>query len=267
MRKALAFSLTELLVVLAILSVLAGFLFPTIENGIGIGRAAACATNLRQIGMATISYTEQNKGCIPYYSTRGKTEPDGYPAYFMLIKNGDLPAAISTVAGIKYWTSSLLLCPAALAPIPTWPGNTPDDCWETAFSRNNLSGTVAVNYPASPRGSTSANNHVGELRCTIFQYGVNGKDGGAGPFTCDLAFATNAVVPMTRIGRIISPASCWLAGDAYESILTKPVYRHGLQAEFISFDGHLDELATNEINYIYYGADFRVGDTRQSCAP
>ena len=262
-----AFSLVELMIVLAIVSVLAAFLLPTIERGLSSARAAGCANNLRQVAMATLSYAMQYAGCIPYYNTRGKTEPDGYPAFFMLIRNGDLDAAYRKISGVTYLESKLLLCPSGLEAIPTWPGEVPAMYWETAISRNGLAGKVALNYPASPRAEGTANANNGAIRRTITQYGVNGLEANAAPFTCDLIFSTNALVPMTRLSKIRNPSQCWLAGDAYESILTKPVYRHERDAVMIYFDSRVESLPAADIDYYYYGADFRVGDARQRVGP
>lgn len=51
-----AFTLVELLVVVAILSLLAALLFPVFDRAREKGRQAACLSNLRQIGMAFAMY-------------------------------------------------------------------------------------------------------------------------------------------------------------------------------------------------------------------
>ncbi len=58
------FTLVELLVVMAIMSILAGLLLPALSNTIESAREMACKSNLRQVGVATIIYAEDNHGWL-----------------------------------------------------------------------------------------------------------------------------------------------------------------------------------------------------------
>ena len=60
-----SFTLVELLVVLAIISVLAGLLLPVISKAKEAGRATACLSNLRQIGIALQLYVQDNNNRLP----------------------------------------------------------------------------------------------------------------------------------------------------------------------------------------------------------
>ncbi len=61
-----AFTLIELLVVIAIIAILAALLLPALATAKQAGRRAACASNLRQIGIAISAYAQENEGRIPY---------------------------------------------------------------------------------------------------------------------------------------------------------------------------------------------------------
>jgi prepilin-type N-terminal cleavage/methylation domain-containing protein/prepilin-type processing-associated H-X9-DG protein len=57
-----AFTLVELLTVIAIIGVLAGILIPVTINARSLGRQTRCAANLRQIGVQLLSYAQENRG-------------------------------------------------------------------------------------------------------------------------------------------------------------------------------------------------------------
>src|SRR5713101_7915242 len=62
-----AFTLIELLIVIAIIAILAGILFPVFAQARAKARQTTCASNLRQIGLAIAMYREDWGYYVPAF--------------------------------------------------------------------------------------------------------------------------------------------------------------------------------------------------------
>src|SRR5690348_16631762 len=75
--KRRGFTLIELLVVIAIIAILAAILFPVFAQAREKARGIACISNLKQIGLALISYAQDYDGTypVPYINNLAAVNP------------------------------------------------------------------------------------------------------------------------------------------------------------------------------------------------
>jgi prepilin-type processing-associated H-X9-DG protein/prepilin-type N-terminal cleavage/methylation domain-containing protein len=74
-RRARAFTLVELLVVVAVIAILAALLFPVLAQAREKGRQITCASNLKQLGNAIQMYTQDYGGEYPYNVRNRRRQP------------------------------------------------------------------------------------------------------------------------------------------------------------------------------------------------
>jgi prepilin-type N-terminal cleavage/methylation domain-containing protein/prepilin-type processing-associated H-X9-DG protein len=75
-----AFTLIELLTVIAIIGILAAILIPTVSKVRASARSAQCISNVRQVATAINMYVVDNNGRLPIVNTRPALYPD-YPGW------------------------------------------------------------------------------------------------------------------------------------------------------------------------------------------
>ncbi len=119
-----AFTLLELLVVIAVIGVLASLLLPALAAARLKARKAACLSNLRQVGVAVMLYASDNRGNIPFGPKAGAfTSPmnfypsTGAPTSLISLGSG-APVGLGLLLSQQLSAQpKVLFCPGADQPL------------------------------------------------------------------------------------------------------------------------------------------------------
>jgi prepilin-type N-terminal cleavage/methylation domain-containing protein len=86
-RPVRGFTLIELLVVMAIIAILTAMLMPALTRAKEAGRATACLSNLRQIGVAFQLYVQDNNNRLPVMRDKSLTSSNELPSPDVVLSN------------------------------------------------------------------------------------------------------------------------------------------------------------------------------------
>lgn len=125
LRNRSGFTLVELLVVIGIIALLISILLPSLAKARDAANRIACAANLRQLGMFTLMYAEDNKGVLPSQGPHtymrmgnywGNYSMSSFFNRYFKVSATYTPSGTNTdniAANVFSKTPQVLICPAA----------------------------------------------------------------------------------------------------------------------------------------------------------
>lgn len=106
------FSIIELMVVIGIIAVLLGLLFPTLHKARAAAKSVVCQSNMRQIGVAMAAYAGENDGWLfpPDEGTPNRLAPIDRRWFQIVLKTK--PPLNPASTDVRDWTPAIMLCPS-----------------------------------------------------------------------------------------------------------------------------------------------------------
>jgi prepilin-type N-terminal cleavage/methylation domain-containing protein/prepilin-type processing-associated H-X9-DG protein len=256
-RTKSGFTLIELLVVIAIIAILAAILFPVFAQAREKARQTTCLSNLKQLGLATMMYLQDNDETFP----KLKVTPPPFPrqswapftwqdAIGPYVKNGTISVTWASTNGtpVTLTSGGVWLCPSQ-----------PDDNARTVYGGNDtiytelVYGSTASSATPVPIPATTMAQlgRPAEIALISENNEIDSYDGIGDPrlsgdayWQCGETWQCSGPNSGAKWDKDLtgSEANAWQWGQM-------PRYRHSKVANFAFADGHVKAIAKGQLNW------------------